>query len=247
MMNIKEASSGFLSVILLFLSLFLIFWTFPENFFIQHFFSFMGLSVSLLFFYSFIISGLIAHEMIFVQTGLSYLVLMDTSMLFYRGVEHESVAVVWFFMFISFSISFIIFRTLINKKRHAEKDLVTAEIKEKTDEETNEISSFEGASFTFGHPDFDFVLENLENDWHYLEENKDVLDLEDWHHAEKLYCALKKAALHYNQLRAEQRIHAEASIEDLCIRAENYIEMLKQKINDAHLTQIKKLSELHTK
>lgn len=222
-----------------------IFWVYPATFIEVHPFVFSCMSFILVIVYGVNLFTALDGRFDVAVAGYSYLLITEVCMLLHKG-SANSVVLIGYSIGLSLLCSVVLFFLLKWDAKKANKAGCTyQEFQEEL--ETDSKAPIPDDTALFGHPDFDFVLENIQNDVLFLRNHTVLLDVEEWHKAEKIYENLRQAAMHYQKMRPTQRLEAEAHVEELCIHAEEYIEGLKKRIDDAHLTQIKKLTHLHTK
>lgn len=221
------------NVVLFCLAGWLMLWVHPERFMNEHEGTFFVLffTFALAFVYSFY--RFLDEEGLKGLPGVFYLAMMNSLMFLHKGVEEQKISALWMVMLGCIGASVYLYFFIQNylKKENVQE--------EKT--KTKTVSLVKNAPY-FHHPDFDFVLENLEQDILFLQSHSSIIGVEHLHNAEKMLEDLKKAADHYTNMRSEHRHEAEEYIETLCIFAEEFTEECKRKIDTSHRMQIEKLS-----
>lgn len=227
-----------------------IFWVYPAAFIEAHPFVFSCMSALLVIVYAVNIFTALDGRLDVAVAGYCYLLMMEFCILLHHG-SPNSVVLIGYSIGVSLLFSVGLFLLLKwDKKKATELEHAYQETQEECEETETETDTKDAIVYdmvSFDHPDFDFVLETIQKDVVLLSHHTALFDVEEWHEAKKIYANLQQAAMHYQKMRPMQRLEAEAHVEALCIHAEEYVEQLKQRIDDAHLMQIKKLASLHIK
>lgn len=181
--------------------------------------------------------------------GMTYVAMMNVFLYFHQYAGEQSSMYLWVAMLFSAGGSIIIANVHasdIKRTKSNENAYMTAE-EVPEGMKFSEIDSKQTAPIHFDHPDFDFVLENLEKDIAFLQQQQIVLGIEALHKIEKLLHAMQQAAVHYQHTEGAYKQQATAVIENLCIQAEMVAEDLKERVQAHHVQQIEKLNIVHTK